>query len=124
MNVNPLKIVLRIVLVIARAVANQTKKNSAKFFANTRVRMMCMAYARHAEQIMLSAIVFAGLGLMAYLLLVARNSEMGEIEIILKSSAVFFGLALPAVPAIIILDKLELYKLQLKNASQEIQEVK
>lgn len=123
MNKNPLPVIARVAIILAHAVANQSKKIVSKILANPRVRLSCMAYARHAESIMLSSIIFAVIALVAYLLLVARNSSMSDMEIIVKSTAVFAGFVMPAVPAVIILDKLEMYKMQLKH-SQEVAEAK
>lgn len=119
MIMKPLKVVGRIVLIILHALANASKKIVGKFFANPRVRIACMAYARHAENILLASIIVSGIALLLYLILFARNSAMGDIELIAKSVAVFAGFALPGVPALVIMYQLENYKLQMKKALVE-----
>lgn len=120
MIMKPLKVVGRIALIVLHAIANCSKKIVGKFFANPRVRIACMAYARHAENILIASILISGIALFLYLMLFARNSGMGDFELITKSVGVFVGFILPGVPALVIMYQLENYKLQMKKTLVEV----
>lgn len=80
------------------------------FFANPKVRVFCMAYARNANKIMVASLSFAVIAVISFVIL-NRNSD-AELYI-LHFRGIMVGLfaILPMVPAIIINDMKTRYEL-------------
>lgn len=80
------------------------------FFANPKVRVFCMAYARNADKIIFASLSVAVVAVIGFVIL-TRNSNAELYVLHFRGIMVGLFSILPMIPAIIVNDMKERYKL-------------
>lgn len=96
---------------------NSVRNVIKAFFADPRVRLVCMAYARNAERVFFSSLAISMIALVGFIFLHSDSTDT-EWVYTLKASLVFFTANIPAIPAIIIMDMENTYKLSLRSTQE------